>query len=704
MQLPHDAALCIVGCTMMGSIDAYYGASTVSLVGVQASQRVRAVPVVEGIRRPILIMGYAALTLLLLLCGCSPSPSPSDAAPTQDILTPSLDTTVVDASLSDEPSLLDASTSDRLDRPDPADRNDAAAAVAPDGWVTVGDASLPVRTFESFGPARQMRHVCPGVLDGEAGIPAPRLIYPLSGLRATSRRPGFRWELAPGTIGARIEVCADPCCARVITAYDANGTTQPPAEMLPPGVVWWRARGRTAEGYGRETSFTWELGIRHRSAPIDTAWDHIRDINGDGYDDIVTSMNTDRRADLYVMYGGASGQPYSPNAILSPPQGGETAKPEGADFNADGRMDISVETFSPVGDSLPRSILWGNTEGLGHQQVLLLEQRSHLHALIDINGDGFDDLSAVTFPGQNIGASDSGRFILFGGPGCNFSGTSPIPDELLGSKGRRVLTTVIGVGDLNGDGYGDILVGDYLFASRGRVLVLRGSGSGPEPRPAQTLRHDEEFVQYFGSTIVPLGDIDGDQLADFMVALPSRREVAVYRGSRSVMAEFVGVVRAPYIPDDRLGDFTFAAEVTLGPGPDLDADGRAEIVVGCQSCFVEGSGRFGEGVLHLFQWRSPDRLDLVWYGTSSGSGSSSSFGGTAQVVGDVDGDGYDDLGVSGPPSGNFLHVFRGGSSEFDVTRRWEREGPSTTGRTRETSFGSYLAALSDEWTARWRDG
>lgn len=174
--------------------------------------------------------------------------------------------------------------------------------------VAMSDAGVPdigPRRISDFGPARQMRRSCPAATDGDPSIPAPRLLFPTSTMRVTSQRPTLDLALPAGVDGARVELCHDPCCNRPIATVDATGGHVRPTEALPPGVVFWRARGRIGDRVGREVSFTWEFGVRHRDTPTDTAWGVIKDINGDGFDDVVTAFQGVIDAAMQIYWGGS---------------------------------------------------------------------------------------------------------------------------------------------------------------------------------------------------------------------------------------------------------------------------------------------------------------------------------------------------------------------------------------------------------------
>jgi hypothetical protein len=149
-----------------------------------------------------------------------------------------------------------------------------------------------------------------GVRIGDPSITPPRPILPQSVSRVTSQRPSFRWALPEGTTGARVEVCGDRCCTRVLATIEAEGTTVRPTEVLPPGVVYWRMFGRAGGATGSRASYTWEFEVRRRDTPVDSSWGTIRDFTGDGYDDLAlfAEWESDHNtSDLYVVEGSPEG-------------------------------------------------------------------------------------------------------------------------------------------------------------------------------------------------------------------------------------------------------------------------------------------------------------------------------------------------------------------------------------------------------------
>ena len=68
--------------------------------------------------------------------------------------------------------------------------------------------------------------------------------------------------------GAVVELCADRACATVLGSYEVTGSSTNPTVDLPPGVVFWRARGRVGSAAGTIHSPVWSFFVGARSAPV----------------------------------------------------------------------------------------------------------------------------------------------------------------------------------------------------------------------------------------------------------------------------------------------------------------------------------------------------------------------------------------------------------------------------------------------------
>jgi hypothetical protein len=524
------------------------------------------------------------------------------------------------------------------------------------------DASI----IEDAGPPRQMRADCPVVTDGDTTIAAPRLLFPMSPMRATSQRPTLFWALPPGVDGARVELCLDRCCTRVITTLDVSGSSARPQQALPPGVVFWRARGKIGTRFGRETSFTWEFGVKHRDAPTDTAWGTIRDFNGDGFDDLVELSSQVR---LY--WGGVDGIAGSRfSAHRRATSGGATAI---GDFDGDGLADLLAETSTeeyPGDDGINylrtvASVYIGRAFG-GVQSTPRLRMRPGMLTVCDLNGDGYSDAVHMEEDRPRSTGEMRPRIVaVFGGPQGLGSGGRQIVDDPLGFRRWPLFGALSCPGDLDQDGYAELLVGDASVPDTGgAVYVFRGGREGASEFAsrrfdATSLAQIPYSVRDFGVVVGSVGDVDGDRLGDVGVVSWFQRQHIFLRGNRTSFVEFAVSVSPP---DRDQAPYRFGRLVDVSP--DLDGDGRADPVLACPSCGTEDFRErpYYRGFVYVYQSTASEWLGVLpiqaYRGGEQRWEINSTFG-SAVASGDFDGDGFDDIAIGDPESWPDLCAQRG---------------------------------------------
>ena len=130
----------------------------------------------------------------------------------------------------------------------------------------------------------------------------------------------------------------------------------------------------------------------------------------------------------------------------------------------------------------------------------------------DVNGDGYADVV--------VGASGLQQCTP-GGRMCIWAGRRPGDDGGHDPdwRGDQQLLRRVGGdgGDVNGDGYADVVVGAYGYSSgTGRAYVYLGGASGLAAAPATTLT-GEAATDYFGMSVATAGDVNGDGYADVVV-------------------------------------------------------------------------------------------------------------------------------------------------------------------------------------------
>ena len=269
-------------------------------------------------------------------------------------------------------------------------------------------------------------------------IEPPRLVAPLTSALVTSRRPRLRWSLAAATDGAVVELCADRACARVLGSYEVTGSSTNPTADLPPGVVFWRARGRAGATAGTTASPVWSFLVGVRSAPVDTSWGTAFDPDGDG------------RSDLAV---GVPNRAMSTGRVLVYPSAG-TGYAATPSLTLDGRDGVNAV--------------------YGHAVA----------SAGDVDGDGYVDLAV----GAYRASSGLGRVYLYAGGAAGLGATPATTINGRDGADGDFGVAVAGVGDVNGDGYADVVAGAST-ASRltGRAHAFLGSATGLSTTPATSL-------------------------------------------------------------------------------------------------------------------------------------------------------------------------------------------------------------------------
>ncbi len=391
------------------------------------------------------------------------------------------------------------------------------------------------------------------------------------------------------------------------------------------------------------------------------------DVNGDGFDDLIVGANgADPHGSYsgasYVVFGKASG--FGATLALSSLDGHTGFRLDGVAAN-----DYSGRSVSSAGD---------------------------------VNGDGFDDLIVGADWADPHGDLSSGSSYVVFGKASGFSATLAL-SSLDGNSGFRLDGAAVydfsghsvsSAGDVNGDGFDDLMVGAPSAASNGSrsgasyVVFGKASGFGATLALSSLDGHTGFRLDgvaasdYSGNSVSSAGDVNGDGFDDLIVGaigadLHGRSSGASYVvfGKASGFSATLALSSLDGNTGFRLdgvaaGDLSGRSVSSAG---DVNGDGFDDLIVGATGTDPKGSGSgsgssyvvFGKAsgfsatlALSSLDGHTGFRLDGVAANDSSGDSVSS--------AGDVNGDGFDDLMVGaywadphGPDSGSSYVVFGG---------------------------------------------
>ncbi len=381
------------------------------------------------------------------------------------------------------------------------------------------------------------------------------------------------------------------------------------------------------------------------------------DVNGDGFDDVIVGApRFDNgfldRGRAFLFLGSAAGPSLAPNWTAEADQDnawfGWSVSGAG-DVNGDGFDDVIVGApFDEDGqtDEGVAFVYLGSAGGLSlapvwtadRDQAVAFFGRS-VSGAGDVNGDGFDDV-IVGAPQFHDGESWEGAaFVYLGspaGPALNPSWTAESDQT-----GANFGTSVSGAGDLNGDGFDDVIVGaphyDHGQSDEGRAFLYFGSAAGLSLAPDWREESDQANA-FYGTSLSGAGDVNRDGFDDFLVGAPQFTHGESFEGSAFL---YLGSVNGPaHDPawtaesDHAFSDFGFSVS---GAG-DVNGDGFADVVVGAPWF---NNGQPGEGAAFLYLG-SAGVPSLVPAWTAEGEQDNAHFG-VVSGAGDVNGDGAEDV-------------------------------------------------------------
>ncbi|MCK4523769.1 FG-GAP repeat protein, partial [candidate division WOR-3 bacterium] len=418
------------------------------------------------------------------------------------------------------------------------------------------------------------------------------------------------------------------------------------------------------------------------------------DVNGDGYSDIIIGANNydngqNNEGAAFVYYGSISGLSDSADWMGESNQAsahyGKSVSSAG-DVNGDGYSDIIIGAlYYSNGETNEGAafVYYGGNTGLsltadwmGESNQIDAYYGESVSSAGDVNGDGYSDILVGASYYDN-GEVDEGAAFVYYGSSSGLSGSADWMGES-NQASAHYGKSVSSAGDVNGDGYSDVIVGAYLYdngqSNEGTAFVYYGGNTGLS-LTADWIGESDQAVAYYGYSVSSAGDVNGDGYSDIIIGSflydngqSNEGAAFVYHGSSSGLS-----ITADWIGERDQASARYGSSVSSAG--DVNGDGYSDIIVGA---YYYDNGQSNEGAAFVYYGGSSGLSDSAnWMGESDQT--SSIYGGNVSSADDVNGDGYSDIIVgaycydNGESDEGAAFVYYGGSSGLSDSADWMGE-------------------------------
>ncbi len=403
------------------------------------------------------------------------------------------------------------------------------------------------------------------------------------------------------------------------------------------------------------------------------------DLNGDGYSDVVVgAWNYSTIGKVYVFYGDVN-MNNTPDITLTgegPNDRFGIMVSTAGDINGDGYSDLllgATEYASFTGKAY--LYMYGMNGTMFSDLTMTGEAINNgfgcsVSSAGDVNGDGYSDIII----GAVLYNNEKGRaYIFYGGPLMNNIADVTMTGEVVNSNFG---SSVSSAGDVNGDGYTDVIIGAIGY-SFGRAYIFYG-GSLMNNVADVTMTGESSHI--FGISVSGAGDVNGDGYSDVIVGTPGHLTITggayIFYGGSSM---------------DSVADVTISGESTnsffgwsVSTAGDMNGDGFSDVIIGDYGY----STNTGKGYIFYGGSAMNNVADITLNGESSGN----RFGFSVSSAGDVNGDGYSDVIIGADNYGNGAgraYIFNGGSSMNNIA------DVIMTGESTSNSLGYSVSGAGD---------
>ncbi len=438
------------------------------------------------------------------------------------------------------------------------------------------------------------------------------------------------------------------------------------------------------------------------------------DVNGDGYSDVIIGAPYDKTGQsiigrAYVYHGSSTGLSISNNwtaeSIMQNAEFGFSVSTAG-DVNGDGFSDVIVGSPSFHGGQAREGkvfVYYGSNAGLSLTTSWSIERDQaytefgiSVSSAGDVNGDGYSDVIIGQHKYINIHSFIVGRVIVYYGSGSGLTSVNWTFDQTYSLVDGYLGNSVSCAGDVDGDGYSDILVGAYKYresTNGGAAYVFKGAPNGL-PSTYIWVTHGNQANAQYGYSVSGAGDVNGDGYSDVIIGSnyydnvqTNEGRAFVYNGSADDLSTSVN-----YVKDINQDSAHFGYSVATAG--DINGDGYGDVIVGAP--FYD-NGETGEGKAYVYNG-SASGISATESWTAEADLDSANFGTCVAGAGDVNGDGFSDVIVGAPlfknsPSDTYgkVFVYYGSASGLSNTAGWTVTGSQLT----KSLFGNNVSAAGD---------
>src|SRR5215510_7106403 len=385
----------------------------------------------------------------------------------------------------------------------------------------------------------------------------------------------------------------------------------------------------------------------------------VEDLNGSNGFRILGSSSLWEEAGSSVSIGDVNGDGLADVIVGAP----GSSYPYGVDYSA-------YVIFGRGSDDIPiaSTVSAANLDSTSGLRVSVGEGYAVSYAG-DFNGDGIGDFM-VSAP--DYGTNDQGAtYIVFGNTGGTPNSFISIEGgEAAGVVGDRSGYSIAALGDVNGDGFDDVLISSPHAAGDGRwwsgvSYVVYGNASGTNIdlanfNASEGFRIIGSQYESIGQSVSAAGDVNGDGRMDFLIGVSNAGSdgnwlagatYLIYGSDSGADVDLASLSPSQGVRLD--GEFETHSGFSVSAAGDVNGDGLADIIIGAPSPFSFPGQGGGSAFVVFGKTGGLSNMDLANLEPGdgfriNGAAVGDQVGYSVSSAGDFNGDGYGDLIIGAP--------------------------------------------------------